>query len=1802
MNQILPRIVVLLCILLSGVARSSATQVVFSEVMYQPVNNKPEFIEVWNITATPLDTARWTFTNGITFTFPDFNAGAAQAHFFKGNERIILSSADEATTRAAYPTIPAAVRIFGPWPAGSLSNSGEKLTLVDKNGVVVANLEYGDSGKWPISPDGTGHSLVLADENQEPDDWRVWRASTNNGGSPGVADPALPVAGLALNEVHFSTLGQVDWVEIRNNSPTTTLPASALFVASTLNFSDKVALTGDITPGGVASFNVNFAADNGGTVRVYLIDAANNVRDAVLLTRRPGRDSWQVFPAGSREWYNDATPTQNAENNPSRNVDIVINEIMADPPSNQRDGEFVELYNKGAASVDVSGWTLDDDVNFTIPPGTTIPAGGYLVIAANATWLKSQYAGLNAIGDWSGSLSNNGDRLRLEDASGNLADEVEFRFGGDWPTQAGGEGSSLELSNPNADNSLGSAWRDSDESTKSTFQSYTINGGTYRDEAHPSQDREIRIWTTGDSHIVLKNLVLRPTTGAGNLFVNGAVTTLNNENVSGWQSRGSHGLTFHDAEGVHLVADGGGDNKCNHIEKDAAGMLANTAYTMTFDARWVSGSPRLITQSWDLSWGGTLQVPIPNNLGTPGAQNSRFVANPPPQLAALAHSPVKPAVGQIVTVTAKVSSSSPVTSVQLWHRLDNITASGIWNSIAMVDNGLNGDARAGDGIYTGQINPTSFPGYNASSAIIQYYVRATADNGQIAELPRNGASTPGMWVVDSSTASTDLRRMRVIISAYWGNALNQDVANGGQSATYNFKYPRLSNRFFPCVVIVNDSTIYYNCGVHKTGSPFTRTTNNSLDRGRIAFPGDKKFRGKSRFYWDNDSAGASMLHNRIHRYWMYLLGVPSNENEVCRVCKNTGYIARETNEVFDGDMLNRIYDNGNAGTFYEMDDRFWIGDDGSSLLQNNDGSWDYKTGDSQGQDNPTAYHNQFVPHSREVEYDYSSFLSWCQQVESGALASSLDRIADTQAMTAYAAIRAYSADWDNITLNRGKNGYFYNRPTDHKWMMLHWDSDLSFDTGHAGDPVIGGIINVKPYYDRPFVRRYLHFFLNQMITTYASNGPRIGAWLAAEEAASSAYTVWPGYATWPTSSGRHNVISTFIGALSNNAAFATTSPAPGATVGTNTVSVVGTAPPNVFSIVVLDHPEATVTWSTTSVGNTAPWTAAGIQLREGTNTLVFRRLGLNGETLGTDISLTITKTGNTPPVTLLKVTPSSQNAELGQPVTIDAGTSYDPEGAGPLTYAWTITPSTGFSILSPSASQRILTFTTPGSYNVSVQTTDTNGLSTTDARVLSVYGGGGFDAFNSNVLTGYQFDNVQLRDNGAPLAWYSLNETDNNLVISITGVTSMPIRAGSPTFPVITRPLPTSADCILQTDLTLETRKLGPANTFHTGLYFETMEDGAVNRYVFGLDNGTTFRACRSVNGGTYVQLNTASYTGGDVTIRLLRSGSTLRFQRKGNGVWADVHSQNMSAGSTLVRGGVFASTGALNGNPVTPGIGMRVGFDYLLVADPGSSTELVGNLRITEIMYNPLGAGGVEFVELRNFGAAPIDLNGAYFENGTPFSSQFTFGALTLQPGQYCVITNDTTAFVAKYGVGITVAGQYTGSLDNDGERIVLRDAAGNLIHDFSYDDTAPWPVTPDGQGPSLEASVNNPALYGLGTSWRASYEIGGTPGFKGLAVDSDEDGFSDGVELAYGSDPNSAGSMPILPATTRDAGTGNVTLTWASQNGRSYGVEYRDDLMTGSWQTLGNVTATGPSATFTDTTALGHEQRFYRLKTVFP
>ena len=148
-------------------------------------------------------------------------------------------------------------------------------------------------------------------------------------------------------------------------------------------------------------------------------------------------------------------------------------------------------------------------------------------------------------------------------------------------------------------------------------------------------------------------------------------------------------------------------------------------------------------------------------------------------------------------------------------------------------------------------------------------------------------------------------------------------------------------------------------------------------------------------------------------------------------------------------------------------------------------------------------------------------------------------------------------------------------------------------------------------------------------------------------------------------------------------------------------------------------------------------------------------------------------------------------------------------------------------------------------------------------------------------------------------------------------------------------------------------------------------------------------------------------------------------------------------------------------------------------------------NLRITEIMYNPQDPYG-EFIELKNIGAETINLNLVKFTNGI----DFTFPSLELAAGEHVIVAQDRNALKARYGPAINIAGQYSGRLDNSGERITLVDAIGRTILDFRYEDG--WHSITDGDDFSLtiiDTGNPDPNSWDEKDSWRPSAYAGGSP-----------------------------------------------------------------------------------------------------------
>lgn len=136
---------------------------------------------------------------------------------------------------------------------------------------------------------------------------------------------------------------------------------------------------------------------------------------------------------------------------------VVINEILYHPPDGAGDIEFVELHNPGPAPATLAGWKFSKGIQLTFPPGTTIDAGGYLVVAKNEAALQKTF-NIRPAAKFEKALKNEGERIELVDATGQVVDSVRYHNKSPWPASANGLGASLERINPSAPGELAQNW------------------------------------------------------------------------------------------------------------------------------------------------------------------------------------------------------------------------------------------------------------------------------------------------------------------------------------------------------------------------------------------------------------------------------------------------------------------------------------------------------------------------------------------------------------------------------------------------------------------------------------------------------------------------------------------------------------------------------------------------------------------------------------------------------------------------------------------------------------------------------------------------------------------------------------------------------------------------------------------------------------------------------------------------------------------------------------------------------------------------------------------------------------------------------------------------------------------------------------------------------------------------------------------------------------------------------------------------------------------------------------------------
>ena len=908
---------------------------------------------------------------------------------------------------------------------------------------------------------------------------------------------------------------------------------------------------------------LGFDADSGDRLLLMQPNLRGAADGVVVKSRLRGRS-----PDGTGAWLYPDAATPNTANSFQFRDEIVINEIMyhhiplpsdGNPPVVESNEAWVELHNRGNATVDLTGWRIDDGVRFDFAPGTTIAPGGYLVVAEDVQDMRTRHPGIVVVGNFNGNLSGKSDRLVLLDAWDNPADVVEYHDTGRWPDYADGGGSSLELRDPDADNAKAEAWAASDETGKTSWQSYSYRKvAAFPSGTQPTQWNDFVFGLLAEGECLIDDIrvVENPDGTPVELVANGNFSS----GLAGWRVLGTHGRSHvigdPDNPGnqvLRVVATGAQEHMHNHIEATTIGNRAivnGREYEISFRARWLAGNNLLNTRLYFNRSAESTRLPVATNNGTPGAPNSRLESNIGPTFEGLSHAPVIPQPGQPVTVRVQAADPQGVATCTLWWSVNG----GAWSNTAMAQQA---------GAFSADI-----PGGNAGD-IVQFYVAATDTPGATAAFPAAGPDSGALYMVDDGQANLELaHNFRIILSP-----ANRDLLHAFTNVQSNAKLPG--------TVVWDEQRAYYNAGIRLKGSERGRY-NDTRVSFHVTFQPDDLFRDVHPVMLvDRSGAGDSTANKQQEILIKHMLlragGIPGTQSDMIRVIAPFN---RHTESAMlfprhEDEYVETAFEDGGDGQMYELELIYYPTTANAFGYKNpNPDSVNTAVDIMDMGDDKELYRYNFIKKNNRYEDDYSDFINvakaWSRPNEELDAVAPLVMDVD-QWMRAWALV-TLSGVGDSYTFGNNHNLLMYFRPDDGRMIAFPWDMDFSFNraatSGLIGDRNLSRIIARRPFlrlfyaHVQEIIESVYHTdYMNYWIDHYDNFAP------------GQNYAAVAGYINT-----RRTTALNAINSAGGNAAFAV-DPLPPMTLSNNLAILTGTAPVRVKTILIngVAYP---VTWLT----------------------------------------------------------------------------------------------------------------------------------------------------------------------------------------------------------------------------------------------------------------------------------------------------------------------------------------------------------------------------------------------------------------------------------------------------------------------------------------------------------------------------------------------------------------------------------------------------------------------------------------------
>jgi hypothetical protein len=801
-----------------------------------------------------------------------------------------------------------------------------------------------------------------------------------------------------------------------------------------------------------------------------------------------------ILPTGNLVVGKNRLSVEVHQDNPT-NTDIVFGLALdavfelapsANPqPIVERDEEWVELFNKGTEEVDLTGWSIDGSVDLAFPADTKIPAGDFLLVAKDAAALTAKYPALagKVIGDFRNRLNNGNGLIRLEDAVENPVDEVHYHEGGRWPELADGNGSSLELRDPDADNGSPGAWAASEESGKEGWQVIT-----YRDNGGQSYGltnwNEFRLGMLRGGEVLIDDVsVVRDPDGAAQeLIQNGNFSSGSNT----WRILGNHRHSSVIPEPgnagnqvLHLVARGATDTRHNHLETT---FLNNTAistaqvYEVSFRARWLAGSNQVNTRCYYQRLARTTTLERPENCGTPGAANSRWESNIGPTFSNLRHDPPVPAANAPIKIRADLADPDG---------LGNFTLKARYSEGAVTDFNFTVDA-AGHGEGT-------LPGA-AAGTVIQFWVEGDDGLGASSMAPAAGQDSRALiQVEDGQGSALPLQEMRLIM-------LSSELSFMLQSLNL------MSNERIGGTAISNGKAITYDVGVRLRGSGAGRARDGTSVRSfSISFPDDQLYRGVHGSIGADRSARAPVGRRPDEIYIKHMFnhaGVPCMYDDLVHMIgPSTTYtgIAMLQMARYGSLFASTQFENGDKGSVMNLDITY----DPTSSIGGVEGFKPPVPFTHIGTDirdlgeSKEGYRTSFEIRTGRRRDDYASLMDFCQTMSlpTAELEAQIEEVMDVDEWMRYTALTLLCGIGDTfVTGGLRHNIRMYAPGGQGQVVVLPWDNDFVFSSGRSSSMLPGGG-NLRRVVDIPRFRRLYWGHVHHLVNT-TFNAGYMNDWLA----------------------------------------------------------------------------------------------------------------------------------------------------------------------------------------------------------------------------------------------------------------------------------------------------------------------------------------------------------------------------------------------------------------------------------------------------------------------------------------------------------------------------------------------------------------------------------------------------------------------------------------------------------------------------------------------------------------------------------